>query len=300
MRSRAPCALLTAGAAAVLAAALAGCSPAPADLADTSAETTPATTPATTDVLPTEHVHGLVYDPDGSGGLLVATHHGLVDVDADGTATEVGPVIDLMGFAVTGPGRHLASGHPGLHVDLPNPVGLIATTDGGRTWTLLSRAGESDFHTLTALPGGGVLGYDGTLRRSADGRTWEDLAIPAEPHTLAAAPDGATVLATTATGALRSADAGGSWTPAPGAPVLQVVTWAEDGTTAVGVDPAGAVWTSTDAAATWQQTADLGSAPHAVAATVAGGRPLRSAVVTDEGLTQSRDGGQTFSQLLGY
>ncbi|TFV67331.1 UNVERIFIED_ORG: exo-alpha-sialidase [Bacillus sp. AZ43] len=231
--------------------------------------------------------------------MLVATHHGLVDVDTDGTATEIGPVIDLMGFAVTESGHYLASGHPGLRVDLPNPVGLISSTDAGRTWTPLSRAGESDFHALAALPDGGVLGYDGTLRRSADGHTWEDLTIPAEPHTLAAAPDGATVLATTAQGLLRSTDAGGSWTPVPGAPVLQVITWAEDGTTAVGVDPAGAVWTSTDAAATWQQTADLASTPHAVAATTAGG-PLKIAVVTDEGLTQSVDGGQTFTLLLEY
>lgn len=292
MPSHAPPALLTAT---VLAVALAGCSPAPVDPAGSP--------PAGSDVLPTAHVHGLAYDP-GDETLVVATHHGLVAVDdgvaGGGTARELGPVIDLMGFTVTGPGEYLASGHPGLRVDLPNPVGLISSTDSGRSWTTLSRAGESDFHALTALPGGGVLGYDGTLRRSGDGRTWEDLVIPAEPHTLAAAPDGATVLATTGAGLLRSADAGGSWAPVPGAPVLQVVTWAEDGATAVGVDPAGAVWTSTDAAASWQQTADLDSAPHAVAATADANGFLRIAVVTDEGLTQSLDGGQTFALLLGY
>ncbi len=48
-------------------------------------------------------------------------------------------MIDLMGFTVAGPGRYLASGHPGLHVDLPQPVGLIETTDGGVTWTPVSR-----------------------------------------------------------------------------------------------------------------------------------------------------------------
>jgi hypothetical protein len=51
----------------------------------------------------------------------------------------VGPVIDLMGFTVAGPGRYLASGHPGLHVDQAQPVGLIETTDGGVTWTPVSR-----------------------------------------------------------------------------------------------------------------------------------------------------------------
>ena len=94
------------------------------------------------------------------------------------------------------------------------------------------------------------------------------MGIPAEPHTLAAAPDGVTVLATTAQGLLRSADAGPTWAAVDGAPLLQVVNWA-DASMAVGVDPAGAVWTSTDAADTWQQTAELGAAAVGAAPAVA-------------------------------
>lgn len=245
--------------------------------------------------LPAAHVHAVAIDP-GDGALLLATHEGLVEVGVGGALTASGPVIDLMGFTVTGPDHYLASGHPGLRTDLPNPVGLIETTDGGRTWTPVSRAGESDFHALTVLPGGGALGYDGALRRTTDGTTWEQLGIPAEPHTLAAASDGGTVLATTAQGLLRSTDAGSTWTPVDGAPLLQVAAWA-DASTAVGVDPAGVVWTSTDAAGSWQRTADLGAAPHAVGAAVADGA-LRVAVVTDEGLSESVDGGATFTVLL--
>jgi hypothetical protein len=151
-------------------------------------------------------------------------------------------------------------------------------------------------HALTALSEGGVLGNDGVLRRSPDGHSWEQLGIPAEPHTLAAAPDGGTVLATTAQGLLRSADAGTTWAAVDGAPLLQVAAWA-DASTAVGVDPAGIVWTSTDAAATWQRTADLGAAPHAVAAAAADGT-VRVAVVTDAGLAESVDSGATFTPLL--
>ncbi|SDG07542.1 hypothetical protein SAMN05660662_0216 [Blastococcus aurantiacus] len=283
--------ILTA-AATTLAAALTGCSdaaPAPADAASA----------ADADRLPAGHVHGLAYDR-GDDTLLVATHQGLVEVSDDGTAAQLGPVIDLMGFTATGSDRYLASGHPGLRVDLPNPVGLISSTDGGQTWTPLSRAGESDFHALTALSGGGVIGYDGTLRRSTDGRTWEDLTIPAEPHTLAAAPEGSTVLATTAQGVLRSTDAGGNWTPVNAAPLLQVLAWADDGTTAVGVSPDGDVWASTDAAATWRRTGDVGAAPHAVAVATRAGGPMEIAAVTDDGLLQSVDGGQAFTLLLGY
>ncbi len=122
------------------------------------------------------------------------------------------------------------------------------------------------------------------------------MAIPAEPHTLAAGPDGGTVLAPTAQGLLRSTDSGSTWAAVEGAPLLQVVAWADAGT-AVGVDPAGAVWTSTDVAGTWQQTADLGAAPHAVAAAPADGA-VKIAVVTDAGLAQSLDGGATFTTLL--
>jgi photosystem II stability/assembly factor-like uncharacterized protein len=202
-----------------------------------------------------------------------------------------------MGFTVVGPDHYLASGHPGPGVDLPQPVGLIESTDGGSTWAPLSRQGQSDFHALTSLGPAGALGWDGALRRSADGRTWEQLAIPAEPHTLAAAPQGGTVLATTAAGLLRSADTGATWAPVADAPLLQVVTWAGDGTAALGVDPAGTLWRSTDDGGTWQQLAQLGSSPHAVAAAADGGK-LRVLVVTDAGLLESTDGGQTFVTVL--
>jgi photosystem II stability/assembly factor-like uncharacterized protein len=166
--------------AAVSIAGLVGCS---------SAEPAPAATPSTpvAPELASTHVHGAAFDP-GHGGLLLATHHGLIEV-ADGALTPVGPVIDLMGFTVAGTDHYLASGHPGLHVDLPEPVGLIETTDGGRTWTPLSRQGQSDFHALT-VSDIRILGYDGTLTASTDGRAWTPPTIPAEPHTLAAAPGG--------------------------------------------------------------------------------------------------------------
>jgi photosystem II stability/assembly factor-like uncharacterized protein len=246
--------------------------------------------------LPSAHVHGVAIAP-ADGTFLLATHDGLIQVGDGGELAQISPAIDLMGFAVAGDDRYLASGHPGPGVDLPQPVGLIESTDGGGTWAALSRQGQSDFHALT-VSDAGVLGWDGTLVRSLDGRTWEQLDIPAEPHTLAAAPDGSTVLATTQQGLLRSTDAGSSWAPVAGAPLLQVVDWADDGTTAAGVDPAGTVWTSTDAAGTWRQGARLGSAPDAVAAASADGGGLRIAAVTADGLLESDDGGQTFTVVL--
>ncbi|WP_299956541.1 F510_1955 family glycosylhydrolase [uncultured Modestobacter sp.] len=240
------------------------------------------------------HVHGVAGEA-GSDAVLVAAHNGLFRLSADGDV-QVGPTIDLMGFAVAAPGRYLASGHPGPGVDLPEPVGLIESVDQGQSWQPLSRQGQSDFHALTASPAG-VLGYDGTLQRSTDGLSWEQLQIPSAPASLSAGPDGNQVLATTEQGLLHSTDAGSTWAPIPGAPLLQLVDWSPDGGGAVGVDPQGQVWTSQDRALTWQPAADLAAPPQAmdVGSTPDGGS--RVLVVTGSAIAESRDGGQTFTDL---
>lgn len=241
------------------------------------------------------HVHGVGFDPE-DGDLLVATHDGLFVVDEGGDSDRVGPVIDLMGFVVDGSERLLASGHPGPGVDLPQPVGLIESTDGGVTWEPVSRQGESDFHAL-AVGRAGILGYDGQLRRSPGGQTWEELAIPAPPAALAASPAGPEVLATTSQGLLRSADGGSAWSLVDGVPLLQTVAWAEDGTTAVGVEPTGAVWTSTDGAVTWQEGTGLAAPVQALAVSAAPDGALRIVIATTEALLVSEDGGRTFAPV---
>lgn len=274
-------------AAALIGVLLAGCS------AQADRDAAPATVQAGS--LPVMHIHGVGVDPADDTRLL-ATHDGLFRVESDGTSTRIGPVIDLMGFAVAGPGHFLASGHPGPDVDLPQPVGLIESTDGGRTWQPLSRQGESDFHALAASDVG-VIGYDGSLLRSADGRDWENLTIPAQPANLTASPDGEQVLATTQQGLQRSADAGASWSRVEGAPLLQIVDWADSGSDVIGLDPTGGVWMSADGGRTWQEGPALGAAPQAAHLTASGasGQVL---VVTTTALLESRDGGRTFEVLL--
>ena len=115
------------------------------------------------------HIHAVARDPK-TGDLLLATHEGLFR-HANGELLQNGPVIDLMGFTVAPDGTYYASGHPGAGVDLPQPVGLITSTDSGRTWRVSSRGGESDFHALTSSPTS-VVGFDGTLRSTTDGETW--------------------------------------------------------------------------------------------------------------------------------
>jgi photosystem II stability/assembly factor-like uncharacterized protein len=241
--------------------------------------------------LPSPHVHGAAINPSDDL-VYLATHAGLFRYDDTGP-TRVGPVIDLMGFTVAGPDHFYASGHPGPGTDLPDPVGLIESTDAGQTWTPLSRQGQSDFHALTASPAG-VLGNDGALRASPDGQQWTDLQIPIPPSGLAASPDGRTVLAATDAGPLRSTNAGQAWDELPGIPPLKLLTWAGDGT-AAGATFDGDMYVSTDAGATWQRRGRT-PPPQAIAASAPSGG-LRVVVVTGDDVLDSTDGGRTFTSL---
>ncbi len=198
---------------------------------------------------PMGHIHGVGRDAT-TGDVVLATHGGLFRIDASGP-TPVGPVVDLMGFAIAADGSYLASGHPGTTTELPNPVGLIRSTDGGATWTSLSRGGESDFHGLSA-GSGLVAGFDGTLRVSTDGgRTWEARRMPSAPHVLAVSASSERVLATTQDGLLHSDDGGASWTRVTTPELLVAVHWADDETVA-GVDVAGRLVLSEDGGTTWR------------------------------------------------
>ena len=242
--------------------------------------------------LPSAHVHAIARDP-GSGKVVVAAHDGLYVYDG-ATPQRVGPVIDLMGFTVAGPGHYFASGHPGTATDLPQPVGLIESRDGGTTWTVLSRGGGSDFHALTTA-GSTVVGFDGVLRSTADGRTWREVNLEAQPRTLAGSRDGATVLATTSEGLVHSTDAGLSWRWMDQAPLLLMVAFG-DGDTVAGLTPDGQVHTSTDAGGTWRATDLL--APDAQALYVSGeGEDLEILVATGQSLMAST-GDKPFAVLM--
>lgn len=243
--------------------------------------------------LPSEHVHGVARNP-GDGKVYLATHEGLFRYDK-GTHVQVGPVVDLMGFAVAGPGRFYASGHPGAGVDLPAPVGLMESLDAGKTWTVRSRGGESDFHALTSSSKG-VLGYDGVLRSSTDGKTWSELTIAAEPRSLAAAPDGSRILATTSSGVISSTNQGATWAPLSGAPQLVLATWADE-LTAAGVTLSGALAVTVDAGATWTTASGRVDSAQAMSASRTSDGSLEVLVVTDGGIKRTIDSGASFSPL---
>ena len=272
------------GAGLVGALALAGC----------SQGASPAPKSVAAGALPGEHVHGMSRDP-GSGKVNLATHEGLFVLQPNGSWQQVGPKVDLMGFAISGPGTFYASGHPADGVDLPAPVGLIKSTDAGRTWTVMSLGGQSDFHALTASSTG-VTGFDGALRTTSDGKKWSQGGLSVEPSSLAAAPDGSQVLATTAKGLFRSTDAGATWAPLASAPPLLMTAWA-DSKTVVGVTNQGDLVVSRDAGSSWKSGAAKLTSAEAICASRDKAGVLEILVATDKGVVQSLDDGATLTDL---
>src|SRR5690606_9719063 len=240
------------------------------------------------------HVHGLGINP-GDGKLYVATHHGVIAVNDDGSAKRMGDTADYMGFTITGADTFLGSGHPAAGSDDHANRGLIKSTDAGKTWQTLSLAGKADFHALERAHGT-IYGYDSTnglLRVSKDGKNWKDRAELAALD-IAVSPEApGTVLATTENGVAKSTDGGKTFTGGAG-PVLAYLSWAEQGEL-YGIDLAGALHRSTDGGKSWTKAGTVpGGQPQAL--TAVGSDHVLAA--TAGGVYESEDGGKTFTRRL--
>lgn len=243
---------------------------------------------------PYGHIHDMTADP-ATGQVLLATHDGLFDVTAS-PAIQISPTIDLMGFAATAdPGHYYASGHPGEGSDLSDPVGLIHSEDGGKTWEPLSRPGESDFHALTVTRDG-IIGYDGRLRQTKDSRTWTTLETAFEPFSLAGSHAGAAVLATTEQGLQRSTNGGTTWESPANAPLLLFTAFA-DAATVAGIDADNTVHISRDAGLTWQTAGSITGRPAAITARPGKDKKVQIWVATTSGVQHTPDSGATFTPI---
>lgn len=240
------------------------------------------------------HVHGLGYDPQRRV-LYIATHTGMFELE-DGApkAARIGDSQqDTMGFTLVEPNLFLGSGHPDLRDELPPHLGLIRSTDRGRSWTQVSLLGEADFHVLRARRKT-IYGFDSSNERllaSTDsGRTWTkrptpevllDLAIdPSNPEHLLAS--GGAVL-------YRSQDGGRRWN-AVASGVSGYLAWPSAKRLFVATLD-GAFLSALSAQGPWRSRGGLG-AP--VAALLAVNERTLFAALHDGTIKQSGDGGMTW------
>lgn len=200
-----------------------------------SASTVSAETTTVGDLASHTHIHGLAIDAMDPQYLFIATHHGFYRAAPDGTAELISVVQDFMGFSPhpNQPGLLFASGHPAGGGNL----GVIVSSDGGRTWTELSPGvdGPVDFHQMAVSPADPnvIYGAFGNLQVSRDGgKTWvEGPALPDRLIDLAGSGRNVdTLYAATEQGLSVSLDGGVSWKAIlDGAPVT-LVEAAPDGT----------------------------------------------------------------------
>lgn len=269
-----------------------------------SAETTIAA------LAPETHFHGIAPDPVEPGKLLLATHHGLFQVDDDGTARRVSGVQhDLMGFASHPyePTKLFASGHPAAGGNL----GLIASADAGRSWTSHSPGalGPADFHQLAVSPADPrvMYGVHRGLQASEDGgRTWRVVGpAPVGLAGLAGSTiDPVRLYAATQNGLLMSMDGGRSWHDVPGAgAAASMVHVTPDGEIHAFLTGRGLVRASERGMA-WRTVSSQFADGHIrhFAIDPGGGRRQYAVIVGATGaqrLSISRDGGATWRPLGG-
>jgi hypothetical protein len=294
--------MISPGASAFLAALalLAGCS-GDDDAADRRSETPPREDPGAVERAPSGrdagpvHVHALGVNP-ADGRLFVATHTGLFREPRPGAEPRrvADRYQDTMGFTAVGADRFLASGHPDPREGLPPFLGLIESTDAGRSWTPVSLQGDMDFHLIEAA-GSRIYGYGSDWDTRADrllvsddrGRSWRQRRVPESLIDLALDPGNQDrAVGAGQDGLQLTVDAGRSWRRLPRAGGL--LAWTKRGLYTV--DAAGAVRLSRYNLLRWETVGRVGRAPAALAA--ADGKLF--VALHDGTIKRSNDGGRSW------
>lgn len=237
------------------------------------------------------HVHNIALD---GTRLLLGTHDGLWQQESGQQPTQLSSTaFDVMGLATNG-NSHLASGHPPEGSSGSADLGLITSTDGGRSWTEVSLGGQVDFHRLVATDNvvTGISAGDDTLIRSIDGgSTWTSLG-KTTLYDIAMDPNDPTrLLGTSNGGPMRSTDAGTTFTSLMSAPLLALLAWTDGRVYGAGID--GRIYSSTDSGQTWTPAGTVDAQPEALAAE---GRTVVAVVGTK--VVESNDGGATFTDRM--
>ena len=240
------------------------------------------------------HVHGLGYDAEQEI-LYIATHTGLFELLPDAEkARRIGDSYqDTMGFTLVSSDVFLGSGHPDLRASLPSQLGLIKSTDRGRSWDSVSLLGESDFHVLRAQ-GKNVYGFDTRSERllasTNAGRSWRRLVPPEALLDLAIHPTNPRhLLASGGSVLYESPDGGRTWKAVANG-LAGHLAWPGSGRAYL-ADLGGSFLTASTPSGPWRPRGAIGSP---VAALLAVDARTLFAALHDGTIVRSADGGATW------
>jgi photosystem II stability/assembly factor-like uncharacterized protein len=256
------------------------------------------------------HLHGLGFSADGRE-LIVPAHNGLRIFADDTWQVPDVPAHDYMGYAPMDSGFY-SSGHPAPGTALANPLGLVKSTDNGKTLATLGFAGESDFHVLAvgyrnhaiyvlnAVPNS-ALGT-GLYYSLDDGKTWEQSAaqgVTSRPIQLAVHPSEANVIALATYGELLlSTDHGATFVPVPPVGQATAAAFSSDGTQLLVGSTTLMAYTMANGQVTSMRAPQLGAEDAISSIAVNPVRPQELAFATFErNIFRSQDSGQTWQQI---
>jgi photosystem II stability/assembly factor-like uncharacterized protein len=221
-----------------------------------------------------EKVRGMLETPDGAGEIS-----------------------EQLVVRFTGDDELIASGHPPAGSQLPPALGLVRSTDAGKSWEPVSELGDADFHAIQTSGETIVAGRYGepAIDVSTDGgRTFANKRPPDPLVDLEVDPeDPRRWVATTQSGVFTSSDQGGAWRQREPVPNARL-SWPE-AAALFRIDPGGPVKRSDDGGETWEDVGTTGGEPRALFATSA---DQLYALLLDGTLKQSRDGGATWTDRV--
>lgn len=254
-------------------------------------------------------VTALDLDP-ATGDLLLGTNRGFWRVDPrDGSLSRIEGTIRAGGQTDTvgtflevetlDEKRWVGSGHPDNQNTLPQFLGLIESTDAGRTWKVVSRLGDADLHKIVEAHGK-LYAFDavlGAMLISEDGgKTFEERFTPrglvadfvVDPED----PD--YILAATDDQLHRTEDGGQRWRPVFSAVGMRLA-WPEPGRI-VRADQDGTVHESTDRGASFSLIGKVEDDPYKLETT---DDPDHLYMASAEGaILETRDGGRTWRSVF--
>ena len=251
-------------------------------------------------------VNALEVDPQDNSFLLT-TNRGFYRIPQDGgepklvkakvTAKEgTSPVGTFLEVDVLGPGEIVGSGHPDDAKALPPYLGFIRSTDGGKTFKVVSRLGEADLHQIRRIHDR-LYAFDAVLGAilisQDDGKTWTERFTPRQLvlDFVVDPEDPDHLIASTEEQIYRSEDGGERWRPSAQGSAPRLDWPAPD--TLMRADKDGLFQVSSDGGQTWERRGRIEGEPYKVRALDA---EHAFVALSDGTILETKDGGKSFEE----